>query len=197
VTILGRGDLAPRRRHRRIGRFLAILVVVALLAGGGYAGYRAVKGGSSTPAASASRRPVCPASPTSLLFAPDHQVRLRVMNASLRTGLAAQVKQELKHRGFHVSQIGNALRVGHDVATIQYSADQKRAASTVAAQIAGGPTMKPVAGQRVLELDIGVRFARLRSALGARSVEHHRAAGVSTPQSPSDCTRSSGAHASG
>jgi acetolactate synthase regulatory subunit len=199
VTILGNGDLVPRRRRRPIGRYLATLVVLALVAGGGYAGYRTLQGGSSTPTSSAANRPVCHAPTTSVLFAPAHQVRLSVMNASLRTGLAAQVEHELKHRGFRVTQIGNALRVGHDVATVQYSSDQERAASTVAAQIPGGPTMKPVAGRRVLELDIGVRFARLRSAPGARALERHRLATVSpapTP-TPSSCTQAGAAHAGG
>jgi hypothetical protein len=118
------------------------------------------------------------------------------MNASLRTGLAAEVEKALRHRHIRVVQIGNALRVGHDVATVQYSPDQKRDASTVAAQIAGATT-KPVAGRRVLELDIGVRFARLRSASAVRALERHRVGGVLTAPTPGGCTPSTSAHAHG
>jgi hypothetical protein len=185
VTILGRGDLSPRRHSRPAGRYLLILLVVALLAGGGYAGYRGLTGGSSNHAPSAPVAASCPKPLTSAEFAPPHQVKLRVFNASLRTGLAAQVRAELVRRRFHVVEIGNALRVGHNIAMIRYSPDQKRAASTVAAQISGRLTMKPVTGENVLELDIGVHFVRLRSAAAAKAVERRVAASASPSPSPS------------
>jgi acetolactate synthase regulatory subunit len=159
------------------------LLVVGLLAGGGYAAYRGLKGKSSGGAAARTTLARCPKPTANPLFAPARQVHLAVYNASLRTGLAATVEQAMKRRGFHVSQIGNASKVGHDIATIRYSADQARGYRTVAAQIQGA-TGQPVAGQHVLELDLGVHFNQLRSAAAARTAEQRQA--TATPSaSPS------------
>jgi LytR cell envelope-related transcriptional attenuator len=185
VTIPGRGDLAPRRRKRRTGRNLAIFVIVALLAAGGYAGYARYIRGSSGRSPATAIVPLCPKLSTASEFAPARQVNVAVFNASLRTGLAAAVAATLRHRGFHIAAVGNALRVGHNVATIRYSPDERRAYRSVAAQIPGEATIKPVVGHHILELDLGVHFRRLQSAAAARASERRLVAAEVRTASPS------------
>jgi hypothetical protein len=185
VTILGRGDLSPRRRHRSVGRYVTVVLVLAVLAGGGYAAYVGFIQGSSTASTPTAPLALCPKPTTTVLFAPPHKVRLAVLNASLHTGLAAEVRTELRHRGFHVTQIGNAMRVGHDVATIRYSPDERREYRSVAAQIPGEATILPVSGRHILELDLGVHFRQLQSVAAARATERRLVAGSVTSASAS------------
>jgi hypothetical protein len=83
---------------------------------------------------------------------------------------------------------------------IRYSPDQKRASSTVAAQISGHLTMKPVSGQRELELDLGVHFLRLRSVTAAKAFERQVAASSSPAPTASpapSCRSRQGGHSNG
>lgn len=184
MTIPGRGDLSPRRRQHRPGRTLAGLLVLAVLAGAGYVGYRHFNDGSSTPRAAAPPLPRCPPAAGNALFAAPGQVRVRIVNGSLQTGLAARVRSALRRRGIHVVSIGNALKVGHDIAAIRFSADQQRAARTVSAQIVGAPLMQPVSGNAVLELELGLRFTSLVPARAARATENRALAASSPSPSP-------------
>lgn len=192
VTIPGRGDLSPRHRHRPLSRYVLVLVVVALLAGGGYAGYRGLEGSSS--AGSPAPTDTCRPSTGRSLFAPAGQVRLTILNASLHTGLAASVESAMRKRGFHVAGIGNAARLGRDVATIRYSPDELRASRTVAAEIPGEATIKPVPGHHVLVLDLGTHFRTLQSVRAARATERRRDAAASaaarsaSPSPSASCT---------
>lgn len=129
--------------------------MVLVLAGGGYGGYRAFGGGSSsTPKA----LPLCPsATPHTAVAA---LARLTVRNATLTTGLAAQVAHDLRKREFRVAKVGNTLFRGKGVATVRYSADRSQSARLVAAQF-DGATLVQVAGSRVLEVDIGPKFRAL------------------------------------
>src|SRR5438270_2180383 len=49
VTILGRGDLSPRRRSRRRGPILVMIVVAGLLAAAGWVGWHALRGSDNGP----------------------------------------------------------------------------------------------------------------------------------------------------
>jgi hypothetical protein len=186
VTIPGRGDLVPRRRNRRIGRFLTVVVVVALLAGAGYAGYVGlIQGSSNGSTALTTQR--CPAPVKPKPVAP-HAMRVRIFNASLQTGLAAQIGSALRHRGFHIAAIGNALRVGHYIALVRYSPDDKPDSATLAAQVSGATT-RQVAGHHLLELDLGLKFVDLRSATAAKAAAK-RAAVAAAPAptaTPTSC----------
>jgi hypothetical protein len=185
VTILGRGDLAPPRRRRSPGRYVSIVVVVALLAGGGYAAYRGLTQDSAPADAASHKLPRCPKPAVTSAFAPPRQVHLAVYNASLQTGLAASLRAQLRNRGFHVTQIGNALKVGHDVAVVRYSADEQRESLAVMAQVAGA-SRQQVAGTHHLELDVGLKFAQLRSAAAVRGFERSHATAPS-PSPSSSC----------
>ncbi|HWB66160.1 MAG TPA: LytR C-terminal domain-containing protein [Mycobacteriales bacterium] len=185
MTILGRGDLSPPRKHHHPWRWLAAIVALAVLAGGGYVGYQHFAGSSDDSVVVTQTTP-CPTPTVPSQFATPDQVRIVLRNGSLRTGLAARVARQLRHRGIHVRSIGNAVRVGHDVAVVRYSSDQTRQARTVAAQVSGA-ALHPQPGQRKLELDLGLRFRHLRSAAQVRAVEQ-QAAGSATPSPSPGCT---------
>jgi hypothetical protein len=165
---------------------VAVIVVLALLAGGGYAAYRGLSGGSGSDVAA--KLPLCAKStktqPSRVPRAPESKVT--IFNASLITGLAAQVAGELKHRNFPVGQIGNAAKVGKGVATIRYSADRKVEAARLAAAVPGA-TMVQVSGSHVVELDINPKFTALASKSAAAKafrlavVQQHLATPSPTP----------------
>jgi LytR cell envelope-related transcriptional attenuator len=165
VTIPGLGDLSPPHHHVPIGRWLVTILVFALLAGGGYAAFLGLTGGSS--GASASKLPLCPL-PSTLPAPPAGPLRLTVKNATERNGLAASVAAQLTHRAFHVISIGNAIKISSNVATVRYSRDRRLGADKVAAQITGS-TLVEVGGHGVVELDIGTKFQALATPLAAKS----------------------------
>ncbi|MGN6472214.1 MAG: LytR C-terminal domain-containing protein [Mycobacteriales bacterium] len=167
MTIPGRGDLSPRRKHRNWRQRFAVAAVVLVVAGIAYGGYRMFGGGSSSPPKAL---PLCPSTTT------PHppvtaQARLVVLNATLKAGLAADVAHQLRQRQFQVGKVGNTAFRGKGVATVQYSADRLQAARLVAAQFAGA-TMTEVTGSRVLELDIGPRFRALVPIAQAQAADH-------------------------
>jgi hypothetical protein len=165
VTIPGLGDLSPPHRHAPIGRWLVTILVFALLAGGGYAAFLGLTGGSS--GASASKLPLCPL-PTKLAAPPAAgPLRLTVKNATERNGLAARVAAELTNRAFHVLSVGNAVKISSNVATVRYSPDRRAVADKVAAQIQGS-TLVDVGGHGVVELDLGMKFHALATPLEAK-----------------------------
>ena len=184
MTILGRGDLSPRRRQRSVGRYFTTLLVVAILAGGGYAAYVGFIRNSSGSGSPAAGLRLCPKQSSHSPYAAPHTLRIRIYNASLQTGLAAQVRSQLRHRGFRVTAIGNALRVGRDVALVRYSPDQRLGALTLAAQVSGA-TMHQVAGTGKLDLDLGLQFAQLRSAAAAKTAARRAAASAAPRPSSS------------
>lgn len=175
MAILGQGDLSPPRRHRSFRRYVMVLLVLAMLAGGGYAAYVGFIRGSSTHVGATPRLSQCAKRAAKPPYSTPRTLRVQIFNASLQTGLAAQVRSSLRHRGFRVTQIGNAMRVGHDVATVRYSLDEKLGSATLAAQVAGATTQQ-VSGQHVLELDLGLKFGQLRSATAAKTVARRVAA---------------------
>jgi hypothetical protein len=155
VTIPGRGDLSPRRKHHNWRQRLAVVAVVLAVAGIGFGGY-ALLGGSSS-----SSPKVLPRCPATTPQPPEaQQARLTVRNATLKTGLAAEVAHALRQRDFRVGKVGNTLFRGKGVATVRYSADRLDAARLVAAQF-DGATLMPVAGAKVLEVDVGPKFRDL------------------------------------
>jgi hypothetical protein len=165
VTIPGRGDLSPRRKHRDWRQRSAVIAVVLVVAAVGYGGYRLFGGGSSSaPTVQALCPSTTPQPPTA------QQARLVVRNATLQTGLAAEVAHELKQRNFRIGKVGNTLFRGKDVATVQYSADRLQAAQLVAAQF-DGATLTQVDGSRILEVDIGPKYRALVPVAAAQAAE--------------------------
>jgi hypothetical protein len=166
VTILGRGDLAPSRRHRPSGRYVTVALVVILIGGGGFAAYTGLKGGSGKD--TATKLALCPKQSGATHGPTYPQSKVTVDNASLITGLASTVATELHHRGFTIGTVGNAAAVGKGIATIRYSSDREIEATKLAAQIKGAKLVQ-VAGTRSVELDINPKFSALTSKSAARS----------------------------
>jgi hypothetical protein len=183
VTIPGRGDLSPRRKHRNRRQSYAVAAVVLAVAGVGFGGY-AVFGGDSSSAAKV--LPPCPTVSPSPPAA--QQARLTVRNATLKTGLAADVAHQLRQRDFRIGKVGNTVFRGKGVATVQYSADRLESARLVAAQF-DGATLTPVDGSRVLELDIGPKFRDLVPLAQAQEAERDVLATSSPSATPSRACR--------
>src|SRR4051794_12516948 len=101
MTIPGRGDLAPRRRssygrrQRRWPRVLLTLVVIAALAAGGYFGWRALSDDDKATVATGSPCPTQTSTPTPTRQPP---VTAKVLNGSLKAGLAKKVAKTLHQR---------------------------------------------------------------------------------------------------
>jgi hypothetical protein len=182
VTILGRGDLAPQHRQTPLVRWLITGLVLLLLAAGGYAAFLGLTG-SSTP-----KKPVVTALPTCAVRkipgpSDPHQVHLIVLNATLTSGLAAQVSTDLKKRGFHVSKVGNTPKLGKGIATIRYGSGHQLQAQSLADQIRGATLVLGPSAQ--LELDIGPNFHGLATAAQARSARSQFVATQAASASPS------------
>ena len=103
VTIPGRGDLSPRRKHRNWRRRSATAAVVLVVA--------RWSGTAGTATSAAVRRvppkalPRCPSATPQPPAA--QQARLTVRNATLKTGLAADVAHQLRQRDFRIAKVGN------------------------------------------------------------------------------------------
>jgi hypothetical protein len=176
VTIPGRGDLSPRRKHRNWRQRFAVMAVMLVVAGVGIGGYELFGASSSS---SPKVLPRCPASSPSPPAA--QQARIVVRNATLTTGLAADVARQLRQRDFRIGKVGNTLFRGKGVVTVQYSADRLESARIVAAQFEGA-TLTQVEGSRVLEVDIGPKFQALVPVAQAEASERAILLASSSPR---------------
>jgi len=149
-----------------IGRWVVTLLVVVLLAGGGYFAFLGLSGSSSK--SPSSSLPLCPTGSTAAHAPNPGPLRLTIKNATTRNGLAASVSAMLKKRGFHVISIGNTVLMNHGVAAVRYSANRRLVADMVAAQFAGA-TLVPAGGHGVVELDLGPGFRTLVSPAAAEA----------------------------
>lgn len=162
-------------------RWLVGLLVVMLLAGGGYAAFLGLSGGSPT-TTGVTKLPLCPVS-SRVVARHVGPLRLTVENATNHNGLAASVAADLTSRGFHVLSIGNTVLMSRGVATVRYSKDRRLVADRVAAQIKGS-TMVPAGGHGVVELDLGPAFRALSTPAQAQLAYLHslpRSSPTATP----------------
>ena len=147
-----------------------------VVAGIGYGGIRVLGGGSSS-----SPKVLPPCHSATPHPAAAQQVRLVVRNATLKSGLAAEVAHQLRQRDFRIGKVGNTLFRGKGVATVQYSADRLQSAQVIAAQFAGA-TLLQVDGSRVLEVDVGPKYRSLVPLAQAQAAERQiRATGSPSP----------------
>jgi hypothetical protein len=104
MTILGRGDLAPRRRGRRSTPYVVAVLVLAAAGAGGWFGWRAWSGRTSP---RTQPQVVCVTPSPSASPARAAAVKVSVLNATPTVGLAHAVARELTRRGFTVVDVGN------------------------------------------------------------------------------------------
>jgi hypothetical protein len=171
VTILGRGDLSPPRRSRsrqgRRGPVLALLLVLALLAVGGWFGWRTMRG-----SAKAARPPRTCVTPTPSASPPAAAgFVLTVLNSTDRQGLAHQIATALHGRGFRIGHVGNTTPAVAGSAQVVYGTGLQAAALTVAEQVPGAtPTASTRPG---IALVIGTGFKGLAAPAAAAAARAH------------------------
>jgi hypothetical protein len=166
MSIPCRGDLSPRRRYgygrrrRRWPRVLLALVVLAAIGAGGYYGWHRWRDNGTTTAALAP----CPASTveSSLPPPPPPTAPVRILNGSLKPGLAAQVGRQL-HRRFEIpiGRVGNAARFVRGASIVRYPIRLGRDATQVAASVVPAARLVVDDSLHRVELDIGTRFQRV------------------------------------
>jgi hypothetical protein len=162
MTIPGRGDLAPRRRssygrhERRWPRVLLTLVVIAALAAGGYFGWQKLSDNDNSTVGSGSPCPSATSPPASTR---PPAVTAKVLNGSLKSGLAKKVAKTL-HRRFDVTvvKVGNAARFTRGVSVVRYPPRLAARARLLAAYVVPRARLQARAHQKKVELDIGTRF---------------------------------------
>jgi hypothetical protein len=162
MTIPGRGDLAPRRRssygrrQRRWPRVLLTLIVIAALAAGGYFGWQELSDNDKATVATGAPCPTQTSTPTPTRQPP---VTTKVLNGSLKAGLAKKVAKTLHQRfGVTVAKVGNAPRFTRGVSVVHYPPRLAAPARTLAGYVVPRARLQKKAGSKKVELDIGTRF---------------------------------------
>lgn len=167
VTILGRGDLSPpRRRHHRRRWPFALLLLVALGAGGWYGWHWWQDRGTTASLAPAPC--VTPSHPPAPSAAAS--VRLVVLNATNRVGLAHDVATQLHRRGFRIARIGNNASTARTT-MIGYPEGSQAGALAVAEQLPNAGTMTD--NVRLVTLVIGNDFHKLATPKQAALAHQH------------------------
>lgn len=109
----------------------------------------------------------CPRGTPISTAAPIEQISVRVYNATDRRGLALDIAQNLKERGFRVPMWDNDTRSSEmtAVAEIRHGPDGLRHARTIAAQINGSAVLVPEPDRQgpVVDLILGQAFDGLNS----------------------------------
>lgn len=182
MTILGRGDLSPpRRRHRNRARAVTALLVVVVLAVVGYFGWRTMRGPGRR-AATPPRSCVTP-NPGPTPDAPSDVV-VAVLNSTPRQGLAHQLADALRARGFRIGRVGNTTPVVAGAGQVRFGPGQQSAALAVAEQVPGA-VMTPAPGAGV-SLVLGSGFRSLAPAEAAAAARQRDLAAASA--SPPVCS---------
>lgn len=145
----------PRGRDRARVRALALLA--ALLVVSAVAVWLVVRSdakGGETPAAA----------PCGAASGPASTVKLRVLNATPREGLAASVAAELRKRGFFVISVGNDSHQVPGPAEVRHGPKGASAARLVASLVSGSTTRKDSRPGTDVDLVLGTKFSSLAAA---------------------------------
>jgi len=159
MTILGRGDLAPRRRQRRRkAPYVVALLVLALAGAGGWYGWRAWRGDKQ---AAQPPQVVCTTPTPSASPAAIKTVKVTVLNGTTIAGLAHTVAGQLTLRGFAIVKVGNGKAI-NGPSRVTYAPGEAALALAVAEQVPGA-TVYELSSQQpgVVQLGIGAGFHRL------------------------------------
>jgi len=167
MTILGRGDLSPPRRHHRGRRWPRVLLVVVLVAALGAAGYYGWHRWRDDNASVAATLPPCPTPTPTPSLAPIADAKVAVLNASLKVGLAARVAKDLRGRfSINVTKVANAPRFDDGPSVVRYPPAFAAQSQLLAAMLVPAPRLRAAADLTRLEIDLGTSFRRVATAKG-------------------------------
>jgi LytR cell envelope-related transcriptional attenuator len=163
----GRRKVRRRGHYRHRGRTIVVLLVVATAIAAGVAAWLQHDDPQTTVVAP--QRPSCPPTQSAPTVVAAHDVRVNVYNATKRHGLASQVAQQLRQRGFVVGKVGNVPggRTVAGIAEIRASASGTAAARTVGAQVASFVAIPDQRKDASVDLVLGVGFRSLRTTAAA------------------------------
>ncbi len=167
------GDKYPHmRRPRKRGRLVAVIVasaaVLGLLGWGSLQLFDVFSGGGTAKAADGPQHCARPsAEPARVAKLPEPKsVKVNVLNATTRSGLAKETADELKKRGFTIGEVGNApAAYDKKVKTAGLLIGPKSAADSslkvLGTQFAGAGTRTDARKGAALDLVIGDGFTKL------------------------------------
>jgi LytR cell envelope-related transcriptional attenuator len=118
-------------------------------------------------AVAAPQRPSCPPTRTPAAVVAAHDVRVNVYNATKRHGLATQVAQQLRQRGFVVAKVENDPAGRTVIGIAQVRASASGPARTVGAQVASFVAVADQRKDASVDLVLGADFRSLRTAAAA------------------------------
>jgi hypothetical protein len=160
------------------------LLLVATLAVGGWFAWQTIRRDGTSSLRTGAVPCVQPTHPPAPLAA--SAVHVRVLNGTNRAGLAHDVADQLRRRGFRIAGVGNAPRVV-PATLVQHGAADLAGALALAEQLRAATTT--TATVRVVTLVIGRDFHGLAPKQVAS--QHHLADLHSASPSPSPCPSSS------
>ncbi|MFJ6571259.1 LytR C-terminal domain-containing protein [Streptomyces sp. NPDC091292] len=190
------GDKYPRMRPGR-RRSRIVLALVASTASLGLIGWGTLQlvdvftgGGQATaagPRAGCPPKSTASTAPQAAVSLPrPGGIKVNVLNATPRSGLAKQTADELKKRGFAIGQVGNASKeydkkVAGTGIVLGPKAAAEGALPVLAAQLAGAEQKTDARAGGDVDLILGTAFTRLAPAADATKA----LTALTTPPSPS------------
>lgn len=175
-TPIGQGGRLPGR-HRRGRGALAVLLLCALVVGAGGAAYWWYFGGgrdddpvAAAPTSTPSTTCSTPAATLPEPLPSTAEVKVEVLNATDRNGLATRTADSLAARGFDVVAWGNAQRTSSTVAVVTYGRGDLPGAVVVASYVPGA-ALKQVQRNTggVVVLTVGEAFDKVASHTEAKA----------------------------
>lgn len=155
-----------RSRVRHVRTAITLLVLVAFVVGAAYYGVQNLRGSDDAEAAP------CPVPTVSGAPAPADIV-LRVMNATVREGLAGSVADQLGERGLTVHHVGNDNR-DEDIggtAVVRVGEANQQAAEVIAGLVPGAEIVVIERQGPEVDLVLGEAFTQLGAEIPEASAE--------------------------
>lgn len=167
----------PRRRGRLVVLVVASVAVLGVLGWGTLQLVHVFTGGGKKASAAGARAGCSPtASPSPAVAASvpaPARITVNVLNATARSGLAKETADELKKRGFHIGDVGNATarydkKVKGTGLLLGPAASLKSSLPVLATQLAGAESRTDVARKGTdVDLIIGDGFKSLTAKAAA------------------------------